>query len=73
MKRVLVSACLLGERVRYDGREKGVPSIRCSRAGSQKGRVVKVCPEVEGGLPVPRPPAERQPDGRVADERRVPT
>jgi len=64
MKRVLVSACLLGERVRYDGREKGSehPVLRRWLA---EGRVVKVCPEVEGGLPVPRPPAERQPDGRV--------
>ena len=64
MKRVLVSACLLGERVRYDGREKGSEHPVLQR-WLQEGRVVKVCPEVEGGLPVPRPPAERQPDGRV--------
>jgi uncharacterized protein YbbK (DUF523 family) len=64
VKRVLVSACLLGERVRYDGREKGVQHPVLQRWLSE-GRVVKVCPEVEGGLPVPRPPAERQRDGRV--------
>ena len=64
MKRVLVSACLLGERVRYDGGEKGSKHPVLMRWLAE-GRVVRVCPEVEGGLPVPRPPAERQPDGRV--------
>jgi len=64
MKRVLVSACLLGERVRYDGREKSSPHPVLTRWLAE-GRVVKVCPEVEGGLPVPRPPAEQQRDGRV--------
>jgi uncharacterized protein YbbK (DUF523 family) len=28
-------------------------------------RLIPVCPEVAGGLPTPRPPAERGPDGRV--------
>ncbi|MDP1823087.1 MAG: DUF523 domain-containing protein [Archangium sp.] len=64
MKRVLVSACLLGERVRFDGREKGSHHPVLTRWLAE-GRVVKVCPEVEGGLAVPRPPAELQPDGRV--------
>ncbi len=64
VKRVLVSACLLGERVRYDGGEKGSKHPVLLRWLAE-GRVVRVCPEVEGGLPVPRPPAERQPDGRM--------
>lgn len=64
MKRVLISACLLGERVRFDGREKGVQNAVLARWLAE-GRVVRVCPEVEGGLAVPRPPAERRPDGRV--------
>ena len=64
MKQVLVSACLLGDRVRYDGREKGVQNSALARWLAE-GRVVKVCPEVSGGLPVPRPAAEQQPDGRV--------
>lgn len=54
---VLVSACLLGEAVRYNGGDK-----RCTHAVLQRwlaeGRVVPICPEVAGGLPVPRPPAE---------------
>lgn len=64
MKRVLISACLLGERVRFDGREKGSQHPVLAR-WILEGRVVRVCPEVQGGLPVPRPPAEQQPDGRV--------
>lgn len=63
MKRVLVSACLLGEKVRFDGREKGSANPILAR-WLDEGRVVRVCPEVAGGLPVPRPPAERR-DGRV--------
>lgn len=64
MKKVLVSACLLGDAVRYDGRSKGAPHPVLER-WLREGRVVKVCPEVAGGLPVPRPPSEIQPDGRV--------
>jgi uncharacterized protein YbbK (DUF523 family) len=67
MKRVLVSACLLGERVRYDGQEKGVRHVVLQRWLSE-GRVVGLCPEVEGGLPVPRPPAEQQAGGRIRTE-----
>src|SRR5512136_687892 len=47
-----VSACLLGEKVRYDGGHK---HDRCIT--DTLGRVfslIPVCPEVECGLPVPR-------------------
>jgi uncharacterized protein YbbK (DUF523 family) len=57
MDRILVSACLLGSRVRYDGRAK--TSEDTLLAGWRaEGRLVSFCPEVAGGLPVPRPPAE---------------
>jgi uncharacterized protein YbbK (DUF523 family) len=57
MKKILVSACLLGERVRYDGREPTDihPLLRDWR---REGRLIALCPEVAGGLPVPRAPAE---------------
>ncbi|MGL4353675.1 MAG: DUF523 domain-containing protein [Aeromonas popoffii] len=61
--RVLVSACLLGQPVRYDGHSKGIVSDWLSALGAE-GRVLAFCPEVAGGLPTPRPPAERQ-DERV--------
>ena len=50
--RLAISACLLGERVRYDGDHKRAPWLEAM------GDVVwvPVCPEVELGLGVPRPP-----------------
>lgn len=60
MRRILVSACLLGEAVRYDGRPRPLdhPALRRWRA---EGRIVGFCPECAAGLPVPRPPAEIAP------------
>jgi uncharacterized protein YbbK (DUF523 family) len=57
MEYILVSACLLGQAVRYDGEHKRCDSKILQR-WLRQGRVVPVCPEVAGGLPVPRPPAE---------------
>lgn len=61
MEKILVSACLLGVRCRYDGR-----SVPCEALLQRLGELeaVPVCPEILGGLPTPRTPAERQ-DGRV--------
>jgi uncharacterized protein YbbK (DUF523 family) len=50
--RVLVSACLLGEKVRYDGGHKRDPLI--VETLGRLFEVVPVCPEVECGLPTPR-------------------
>ena len=55
--RVLVSSCLLGAEVRYHGRSARIDSQIVQRWVAE-GRVVGVCPEVAGGLSVPRPPAE---------------
>ncbi|MFD5054677.1 DUF523 domain-containing protein [Streptomyces tendae] len=57
MERILVSACLMGRRVRYDGGAKPVGDEVVGR-WRDEGRVVVFCPEVSGGLPVPRPAAE---------------
>jgi len=56
MSKILVSACLLAKLVRYDGKIK-VPDPRLSDL-YQKGDLILCCPEVDGGLSVPRPPAE---------------
>ncbi|KJK14557.1 DUF523 domain-containing protein [Pseudomonas sp. 2(2015)] len=56
MHKVLVSACLLGQPVRYDGRASGHPELL--QQWQNQGRIVPLCPEVAGGLPTPRPPAE---------------
>ena len=57
MEYVLVSACLLGQAVRYNGGDKRCDDDILQRWLSE-GRVVAICPEVAGGLPVPRPAAE---------------
>jgi uncharacterized protein YbbK (DUF523 family) len=56
MHKILVSRCLLGHAVRYDGGSHG-PYDLLARWQDQ-GRVVALCPEVAGGLPTPRPAAE---------------
>ena len=57
MEKILVSACLVGQRVRYDGRDADPHEALLARWQAE-GRLVPICPEVAGGLPVPRPPAE---------------
>jgi uncharacterized protein YbbK (DUF523 family) len=59
MIRVLVSACLLGEKVRYNGADAASGS-RILQDWVREGRVVPFCPEMAGGLGVPRPAAEIQ-------------
>ena len=53
---ILVSACLLGTACRYDGRSKADADVTALLA---RHTLIPVCPEVYGGLPTPRPPAER--------------
>ncbi|WP_338752933.1 DUF523 domain-containing protein [Bacillus sp. FJAT-52991] len=52
---ILISSCLAGEAVRYDG-------AHCLDQPLKKlieeGKAVMACPEVMGGLPIPREPAE---------------
>ncbi|WP_434712196.1 DUF523 domain-containing protein [Rhizobium sp. YTUHZ045] len=64
--KILVSACLVGHAVRYDGRAKPLlhPAIERWRA---EGRLVTICPEMSAGMPVPRPPAEIA-DGATGEE-----
>lgn len=52
---ILVSACLAGFAVRYDGR-----SARNDLAAwlVARGQAIAACPEIMAGFPVPRPPAE---------------
>lgn len=52
---LLVSACLLGLSCRYDGDSCPVPALQRL---ATLGRALPICPEVAGGLPIPRPAAE---------------
>ncbi|MDI3401167.1 DUF523 domain-containing protein [Pseudomonas sp. V88_4] len=56
MHRILVSRCLLGHRVRYDGGAGGPFDLL--EQWISESRVVPLCPEVAGGLPTPRAAAE---------------
>ncbi len=62
MKKILVSACLLGHPVRYDGRSKALDNSDLDALLAQD-RIISFCPEVACGLPVPRAAAEIQAGG----------
>ncbi|MCK5854784.1 MAG: DUF523 domain-containing protein [Sulfurovaceae bacterium] len=53
-EKLLISACLMGENVKYNGKNNRI------ELGKLKERyeLVPFCPEVEGGLPTPRAPSE---------------
>ena len=53
--KIIVSACLLGEKCRYDGTAKENGKVKKLAKGFD---LIPVCPEVLGGLPTPRPKAE---------------
>ena len=53
--KIMVSACLLGEKCKYNGGNNRNPGLLHLLSGH---KVIPVCPEVLGGLPTPRVPAE---------------
>jgi len=66
MSKILISACLLGQKVRYDGKDNLQTHARL-QACIKAGNVVSICPEMAGGLLTPRPPAEIQ-AGKTAED-----
>lgn len=59
MRKILVSECLYGGRpVRYDGRSKAETHPVFIK-WKEEGRLIPICPEVIGGLPIPRLDAQR--------------
>ena len=57
MKKILISACLLGERCRYDGKSKPMEKDLIDKL-KREYMLFPVCPEVMGGLSTPRKPCE---------------
>ena len=53
--KVVISACLLGVRCRYDGGDSRNELVIKQKETDQ---LIPVCPEEAGGLSTPRPPAE---------------
>lgn len=57
----IVSACLCGEKTRYDGKISVSEKVKNL---VDEGKAIMICPEVDGGLSVPRLPCELK-NGRV--------
>jgi uncharacterized protein YbbK (DUF523 family) len=64
--KILISACLAGLPVRYNGSAKPLLHDAVDRWRAQR-RLVTLCPELAGGFQVPRPPAEIE-AGRDGDD-----
>lgn len=64
MKKILISACLVGDKTKYDGKSNYTPLIDKLL---EKYELVPFCPEVEGGLSIPRKKSEIK-DGNVINE-----
>ncbi len=57
MDKILISGCLAGDVVRYDGRHIPLED-HWLKGLLRNGILCKCCPEVEGGMPIPRAPAQ---------------
>ncbi len=55
MEKILISACLIGDKCKYDGKSNYNPLIK---ELLEYYELVPFCPEVEGGLSTPRDPSE---------------
>ena len=58
--KILISACLLGQNVKYDGTNNDTTQNTFIQKLLAKDILIPVCPEVDGGLPIPRVPVELQ-------------
>ncbi|MFY8329078.1 DUF523 domain-containing protein [Pseudoalteromonas sp. ZZD1] len=67
MQKILVSSCLLGTPVRYDGTGQKLVHPQITTWQSQ-GFIIPLCPEVAGGLSTPRAPAEIRLDKVITND-----
>jgi len=56
--KILISACLLGQNVKYDGNNNSILENPFIKKLLNSNMLIPICPEVEGGLPTPRVPVE---------------
>ena len=59
--KVLISACLLGDNVKYSGGNNLTPEL-VTMLEKYNVKIVKICPECFAGLPIPRVPSEIRED-----------
>ena len=69
MENLLVSACLLGFECKYSGGSNKLSDEEIAKLKNEY-RLIPVCPETAGGLPVPRDPSERLGDKVVSSKGR---
>jgi uncharacterized protein YbbK (DUF523 family) len=67
MENLLVSACLLGFECKYSGGSNKLSDEYITQLKA-KYRLIPVCPETAGGLPVPRDPSERLGDKVISSK-----
>ena len=64
MEKILISACLVGDNCKYNGGNNLNPQLE---ALLEEYELIPFCPEVEGGLSIPRNPSEIKGDRVVMD------
>ena len=64
-EKILVSACLLGVNCKYNGGNNASDKID---EFLKDYEIIPICPEIMGGLPIPRPPAEQIGDKVITQE-----
>jgi len=67
MEKILISACLIGDKTTYEGKSNYTPF---TKELLEKYELVPFCPEVEGGLSIPRDPCEIVKDKVVSSKGR---
>ena len=65
MEKILISACLVGDKVNYKGQGNYHPDVEKLK---EQYELVLFCPEVEGGLSTPRKPNEIRRDRVVRED-----
>ena len=63
MKNLIISACLIGCKTRYNGKTSEIPELEELK---KKYNLIPVCPEQLGGLATPRDPSEKRGDRVVS-------
>ncbi len=56
--KILISACLLGQNVKYNGLNNSILDNQFIKRLQSLNLLIPICPEVDGGLSIPRVPVE---------------
>ena len=67
MEKILISACLIGDKTKYDGSSNKDKNPYMEQL-LEKYELVPFCPEVAGGLKTPRNPSERKNDRVIMND-----